>query len=61
MKQDIINIKNDFPKSLENLKFGISDKFKNINGQLVTFNSNFQENLKHLIAEIFSNIKDFII
>ena len=61
IKQDIINIKNDFPKSLENLKFGISDKFKNINGQLVTFNSNFQENLKHLIAESFSNIKDFII
>lgn len=55
MKQDIITIKNDFPKSLENLKFGISDKVKYINGQLVAFNCNFQENLKHLIAESLSN------
>ena len=46
MKHDILDIKNDLLKPLDNLRFGISDKFENIIDKLMTIKSNFKENLK---------------
>ena len=61
MKQEVADMKNDFMKSLDNLKLDISDTFYNINDNLVTIKSGFKENLDDLVAESLSKIKDSIV
>ena len=61
MKQEILDMKNDFMKSLDSLKLDVNDKFNNINDKLVTIKSGFKENLDDLIAESLSKIKNSII
>ena len=61
MKQEVADMKNDFMKSLDNLKLDINDTFYNINDKLVTIKSGFKENLDDLVAESLSKIKDSVV
>ena len=61
MKQDLVDLKNDFNLSLSCLKNSIDQKFNSINSWLNQVEGNIQKNITHIINESIMSIKDSVI